>query len=75
MSEFSKLDPDSFAFRYHVDKQGANPLQGISHINLQRVVEYVDAFAEIMDAGSMGISAYLPLDHKMEMASIHYGEC
>lgn len=67
VTEFSKLDPDSFAFRYPIDKQGANPLDGIRYINLRRVAEYVDAFAEVMDAGSMGISVYL--DQKSEIAS------
>jgi len=71
VAEFSKLDPESVAFRYPIDKQGANPLEGLRHINLRRVAEYVDAFAKIMDAGSMAISVYL--DHKNEMTSYYQG--
>jgi hypothetical protein len=71
VAEFSKLDPDSFTFRYPLDKQGANPLEAVTHINLRRVAEYVDAFAEVMDAGSMALSVYL--NHKSEMAS-YYGD-
>lgn len=69
VSEFSKLDPESFAFRYPVDKKGVNSLEGLSYINLRRVAEYLDAFAMIMDACSMGISVYL--DHKREMESYY----
>ena len=69
VAEFSKIDPGSFAFRYPSDKQGANPLEGLAHINLRRVAEYVNAFAEAIDAGSMAISAYL--DQKSEFASYY----
>lgn len=69
VAEFSKLDPDSFAFRYPVDKQGANPLEGLTHINLRRVAEYVSAFAEVMEAGSMAISVYM--DQRSEMATYY----
>ncbi len=69
VAEFSKLDPESSAFRYPVDKQGVNPLEGLRHINLRRVAEYVNEFAEVMEAGSMAISVYL--DQKSEMASYY----
>lgn len=59
VNEFAKIDPDSFAFRYPNDKHGANPLEGLSHINLRRVAQYVNAFARAMDAASTGIAAYL----------------
>jgi hypothetical protein len=71
VEQFSSVDQGSFAFRYPTDKSGNNPLDGIRHINLYRVAEYVNAFAEVMDAGSMGISVYL--DQKSEIAS-HYAE-
>jgi hypothetical protein len=66
VEQFSSIDRGSFAFRYPTDKSGNNQLDGINHINLYRVAEYVNAFAEVMDAGSMGISVYL--DQKSEMA-------
>jgi hypothetical protein len=69
VAEFSKIDPDSFAFRYPSDKQGANPLEGLAHINLRRVAEYVNAFSNAIDAGSMAISVYL--DQKNEFASYY----
>jgi hypothetical protein len=69
VAEFSNIDPASFAFRYPSDKQGANPLEGLVHINLRRVAEYVNAFAEIIDAGSTAISVYL--DQKNEFASYY----
>jgi hypothetical protein len=65
VAEFSKLDPNSFTFRYPTDKQGTNPLDGVTHINLRRVAEYVNAFAEVMEAGSTAISVHL--DNKREM--------
>lgn len=67
ITEFSKLDPDSFAFRYPIDKSGENSLDGIRHINVRRLADYINAFAGIMDVATTGISVYL--DHKREMIS------
>jgi hypothetical protein len=66
IAEFSKLDPDSFAFRYPTDRQGAKELQGVTHINLRRVAEYVNAFSDIVDAASMGMSVYLEQKNEFE---------
>lgn len=66
VSEFAKVDPDSLAFRYPTDKAGANQLQGIWHINLRRLRDYVNTFSEDMDGASMGISVYLEHKHDME---------
>jgi hypothetical protein len=71
VTEFSKIDPDSFAFRYPNDKHGANPLEGLSHINLRRVAQYVSAFSNVMDAASTGISVYL--DQKNEFIKEYNG--
>jgi hypothetical protein len=71
VGEFSKLDPDSFAFRYPTDKHGGKLLRDVTHINLRRVAEYVNAFSDIIDAASMGMSVYL--EQKYEFAS-YYGE-
>ncbi len=65
VAEFSKLDPDSFAFRYPIDKSGENSLQGISHINLRRVADFVGSFSKSMEGASTAISVYL--ENKMEM--------
>lgn len=64
VTEFSKIDPVSFAFRYPSDKKGANPLEGLSHINLRRVADYVNVFAKAMDAASTAISVYLDQKHE-----------
>lgn len=72
ISEFSKLDPGSFAFRYPVDKVGENTLNGISHINVRRVANYIDKFSDSIDAISMEISVYL--DHKRGMLSEYIDE-
>ncbi|SEL99298.1 hypothetical protein SAMN04489760_10241 [Syntrophus gentianae] len=71
VKEFAKIDPDSFAFRYPNDKHGANPLEGLSHVNLRRVAQYVGAFASAMDAASTGISVYL--DQKNEFMREYSG--
>lgn len=71
VNEFSKIDPDSSAFRFPNDKHGANPLDGLTHINLRRVAQYVGAFANAMDAASTGISVYL--DQKNEFMKEYRG--
>lgn len=72
ISEFSKLDPDSFAFRYPFDKTGKSTLDSISHINIRKVANYIDKFSDCIDSVSMGISVYL--DHKREMVSEYINE-
>lgn len=67
ITEFSKLDPGSFTFRYPIDKSGKNPLENIRYINVRRLANYINAFADTMDVASTGISVYL--DHKREMIS------
>lgn len=67
VKEFTMLDPNSMTFRNPHDKKGDKHLQGVNHINLRRVAEYVNSFAETMEAASAGISAYL--DSKSEMLS------
>jgi len=58
VEEFSKLDPYSFAFRYPTDKKGVATLSTINSINIQRVSEYVNTFANIMESASTAISEY-----------------
>jgi hypothetical protein len=59
VSEFAKVDPESLAFRYPTDKAGASQLQGIWHINLLRLKDFVNAFADDLDSASTAISVYL----------------
>lgn len=58
VTEFTRLDPGSFSFRYPTDKAGTKSLKGIRHINLRRLAEYVDAFSESLEAASSGIGTY-----------------
>jgi hypothetical protein len=72
VTEFSRIDPISFAFRYPNDRHGANPLEGLSHINLRRVAQYVNAFANAMDAASTAIAVYL--DQRNEFIEYRSGK-
>lgn len=66
ISEYSKIDPDSFSFRYPFDKSGKNILEGINYINLRHLSEYIDKFGEAIDNISFVIS--VSLDHKNEFS-------
>jgi len=67
ITEFSNVDPDSFAFRYPESKSGANPLDGITHINIRRAAEHINELAKDLDGISLGISVYR--DWQQEMYS------
>ena len=67
VQEFSKIDPDSYAFRYPASKQGANAIPGVTHINLRRVAQSVHTFAGMMEAASKAISVHL--DRQREIGS------
>jgi hypothetical protein len=66
VTEFSRLDPGSFAFRYPTDKAGAKSLDGIRHINLRRLADYIEAFSESLEAVSAGIGMYNEYKYEME---------
>jgi hypothetical protein len=48
ISEFSKLDPDSFAFRYSEDKRGNNTMKGVTHINIRNLSERIVDLAKVL---------------------------
>lgn len=64
--EFSNLDPESFAFRYPLDKLGKNPLKEIYHINLRHLSYCINKFGEVIEAASAGMSVYLDFKREME---------
>ena len=64
--EFSNIDPESFSFRYPLDKSGNNPLEGTRYINLRHLSDCISKFAEVMDSASMGISVYIDFKREME---------
>jgi len=49
ITEFVKVDPDSFSFRYPKDKKGNNNLDGIQHINLRKLHDQMDILKEKLD--------------------------
>lgn len=58
ISEFSKIDPDSLAFRYPYDKKGNNLLSGIKYINLRHLSDNINKFGKEIDGISTVISVY-----------------
>jgi len=67
LAEFSKYDPESFSFRYPIDKKGNNPLLGLTHINVRHLSETINRLAEILEVASDRVSIYR--DWKNEMDS------
>lgn len=70
ITEFVKVDPDSFAFRYPKDKKGNNNLDGIQHINLRKLHDQMEILKEKLDKYYLVVS--LLRDYKDEMSS-EYG--
>jgi len=49
ITDFVKVDPDSFAFRYPKDKKGNKNLEGIKHINLRKLHDQMEILKEKLD--------------------------
>ncbi len=49
ITEFAKVDPDSFSFRYPKDKKGNRNLDGIKYINLRKLHDYMEILKEKLD--------------------------
>ncbi|WP_027156748.1 hypothetical protein [Methylobacter luteus] len=49
ITEFVKVDPESFAFRYPKDKKGNKNLEGIEHINLRKLHDQMGILKEKLD--------------------------
>lgn len=49
ITEFVKVDPGSFAFRYPRDKKGNRNLEGIEYINLRKLHDQMEILKEKLD--------------------------
>lgn len=49
ITEFVKVDPESFAFRYPNDKKGNRNLDGIEYINLRKLHDQMEILKEKLD--------------------------
>lgn len=56
ITEFVKVDPDSFAFRYPKDKKGNKNLEGIEYINLRKLHDQMEILKEKLDKYYLCIS-------------------
>lgn len=70
ITEFVKVDPDSYAFRYPKDKNGNKNLAGIKHINLRKLQDQMKILKENLDKYFLSVS--LLRDYQNEMMS-EYG--
>lgn len=65
ISEFSKVDPMSFAFRYPEDKEGKPSLPGMDHINIINIRDVIGKIAVILNGADSLISEYLSIKTDM----------
>ncbi len=70
ITEFVKVDPESFAFRYPKDKKGNANLEGVQHINLRKLHDQMDLLKEKLDKYYLCISVHR--DYQDEMRA-EYG--
>lgn len=66
ISEFSKVDPTSMAFRYPVDKEGNPTLQGLTHVNLRNAKDVIDKVSVLLGGAACMVGEYLSCKHEME---------
>ena len=59
ISEYSKVDDGSFAFRYPTDRDGEPTLDGIQQINIRHAAEMISEAATFLDGVSTGLGVYL----------------
>ena len=67
LSQFSEVDPESFAFRYPESKKGDPAFQGLTHINIRRVGEIMNGISKLLEGVGCALSEYL--QHKADMES------
>ena len=67
IAEFCSVDPESYSFRYPVDRKGNLSIPPELHvINLRQLRDGMDRLASFFDAVSMAFSHYLELKAEME---------
>jgi hypothetical protein len=59
IEEFSKHDPESFAFRYPSDKKGCKTLDELKHINLRHLYEAIERVNHFIGCISADIGHHL----------------
>lgn len=57
ISDFSEIDPESFAFRYPEDQDGKNTMQGLSHINIRKLAEHINDLAVRLEKFDLVVSS------------------
>lgn len=58
ITEFSRIDPTSTAFRYPEDRSGGASLPGVSRINLRHVRDLMEDGADLFDAADSMVDVY-----------------
>jgi len=66
ISQFHKIDPTSFSFRYPEDKKRNKNLKGLEKINIRNFSEVINKLAVFLNGCSYGISVYLETKHEMQ---------
>lgn len=66
IDQFSKIDHDSTAFRYPMQKVGDTSLQGVRYISLRNLAESVHSFSGFLDRAASSLADYLQYKHESE---------
>ena len=56
LMDFSRIDSGSFSFRYPKTKKGKKTLEGLTHINIRRLAEHIEALSIDLENISDGIA-------------------
>lgn len=65
IEEFVEVDPESFAFRYPLDKKGNKSLEGIEYINLRKLHDQMEILKEKLDKFYLCVSVLRDFQDEM----------
>jgi hypothetical protein len=65
ITQFSDIDPGSYAFRYPTNKDGSLPFPNLKYINLRNLSDIMEKISSLLNGVSSSIAVYL--DNKIEM--------
>ena len=65
INEFSRIDPESFSFRYPTTKQGDKTLDRVKYVNIRRLAMHVEELSRDLEGISTGISVYRDWQQEM----------